>query len=140
MQKVNTLELAWTTRETKDEDPLTYLEFIVDGQPLAKYLKIEKENYVSPLGYGSQIYQETVKQEFKLATTSIAKSGNVMIYVCPTCGDIACGAITTKILRKGTFIIWTDFAFENNYESPDYDYCQEIPALCFNSQDYFDLF
>ncbi|MFT8232767.1 hypothetical protein ACLNBI_14575 [Pseudomonas guariconensis] len=42
----------------------------------------------------------------------------VLIYICPECGDIGCGAYSVQIRRLSTEIIWEAFAYENGYEEP----------------------
>lgn len=45
-------------------------------------------------------------------------SGRVLLYICPECGDIGCGAYSAFVRRVGTTYIWHEFAYENGYESP----------------------
>lgn len=139
-KKVSTLKLNWTVRKTKKEEPLHYLDFTIAGKSFKKQLGIEKEDYVSPLGYGPKTYQKEVYQELTLIKPSITKSKNVMIYVCPTCGDIGCGAVTAQISQEKELIVWSNFAYENNYEPPNYDWYKETPTFYFNKKEYFDLF
>lgn len=42
----------------------------------------------------------------------------VVIYICPECGDIGCGAYSVQIRSLGGEIIWEEFAYENGYEEP----------------------
>ena len=42
----------------------------------------------------------------------------VLIYICPECGDIGCGAYSVQIRRFCAEIIWEAFAYENGYEEP----------------------
>ena len=44
------------------------------------------------------------------------ESGRSLIYVCPECADIGCGAYGCKITKQGERYIWSDFAYENGYE------------------------
>jgi hypothetical protein len=44
------------------------------------------------------------------------ESGRSLIYVCPECADIGCGAYGCKITKFGNKYIWSDFAYENGYE------------------------
>lgn len=46
------------------------------------------------------------------------KSGRVIIYTCPECKDIGCGAYSAKIQRTEKNYIWREFAYENGYEDP----------------------
>jgi hypothetical protein len=41
-------------------------------------------------------------------------SGRRLLYICPECGEIGCGAVTVQIEKKGDEIIWSDFRFETD--------------------------
>jgi hypothetical protein len=51
-----------------------------------------------------------------LADGGDASEGRVSLFICPECGDLGCGAITVRIERFDTAIVWRDIAYENNYE------------------------
>ena len=55
---------------------------------------------------------------FTLRRPADLKSGRSMLYVCPECGDIGCGAITVRISDESGNIVWSAFAYENDYEEP----------------------
>jgi hypothetical protein len=57
------------------------------------------------------------RQLLKLETPE-TESGRSLIYVCPECADIGCGAFGCKITKKDGIYIWSDFAYENGYEDP----------------------
>ncbi|MPQ71041.1 MULTISPECIES: hypothetical protein [unclassified Pseudomonas] len=40
----------------------------------------------------------------------------VLIYICPECGDIGCGAYSVLIRKSSTGIVWEAFAYETGYE------------------------
>ena len=44
------------------------------------------------------------------------EEGRYLLYICPECGDIACGAYGAKIRRTENMFEWYDFAYENGYE------------------------
>jgi hypothetical protein len=43
-------------------------------------------------------------------------SGRRLIYVCPECADVGCGAYGCHITKEGDFYVWGGFAYENGYE------------------------
>lgn len=47
-----------------------------------------------------------------------AEPCRVVIYICPECGDIGCGAYSVQIRSVSGEIIWEEFAYENGYEEP----------------------
>ncbi|GAB6388152.1 hypothetical protein STUTZSP0542_16910 [Stutzerimonas marianensis] len=48
-----------------------------------------------------------------------SNSGRVLLYICPECGDIGCGAYSDFVERTGSTYVWRDFAHENGYEDPE---------------------
>ncbi|RQH06870.1 hypothetical protein [Bradyrhizobium sp. RP6] len=47
----------------------------------------------------------------------IGGSNRTALYVCPECGDLACGAITALVSRSDGVVRWSDFAYENGHSS-----------------------
>ena len=43
--------------------------------------------------------------------------GRVLLYICPECGDVGCGAYAARIRRAGARVVWTDFARESAGET-----------------------
>jgi hypothetical protein len=41
----------------------------------------------------------------------------VALFICPECGDFACGAITTHVSRTERGVRWSDFAYENGFDA-----------------------
>ncbi|MBB1158806.1 hypothetical protein [Amycolatopsis dendrobii] len=46
-----------------------------------------------------------------------APDGRVLLYVCPECEDIECGAIAAKVSRRGDLITWRDFGVPEEDEA-----------------------
>jgi hypothetical protein len=46
----------------------------------------------------------------------------VALFICPECGDLACGAITFRLSRAGDAARWSDFAYENGYDETQTDF------------------
>lgn len=63
------------------------------------------------------------------------ESGRVPIYICPECGDLGCGAVTARIDEEADSYIWSNFAFENNYEGTIELY-SEVGPFSFNKVAY----
>ncbi|WP_460235004.1 hypothetical protein [Aurantivibrio plasticivorans] len=57
-------------------------------------------------------------QQLLLESEPETESGRCLIYVCPECADIGCGAYACKITKSGNSYMWSDFAYENGYEEP----------------------
>ncbi|OAR23120.1 oxidoreductase [Streptomyces sp. ERV7] len=88
-----------------------FMDFVVDGRPLL--LQLADLDAVSPLAadvppaiLGAQV------RSLLLETAPPLADGRYVVYACPECEDLACGAVTAVIERCGDDIIWRDFAWQ----------------------------
>lgn len=49
--------------------------------------------------------------------------GRVPLYVCPSCGDMGCGAIGMRVERTASTVTWREFRWETGPGDPDDDLC-----------------
>lgn len=128
------------TRKTGSmQTPREYFDFFVSGISLRKILDIEESDLITPFGWGTnKEYDRHILNVFRLKEKSQINDGRVMLYVCPECGGIDCGAITASIKDYGNRIIWKDFGFEtDNGLSETYE---QIQAIEFERSSYFSAF
>lgn len=59
---------------------------------------------------------------FLLSGQPDTSSGRIMLFVCSECADLGCGAITMRITKDGDFFVWSEFAYENNYDEATTDF------------------
>lgn len=52
-------------------------------------------------------------ERFTCAASPDSESGRILLYICPECGDIGCGAYSAFIEHGGGTYVWRDFAYEN---------------------------
>jgi hypothetical protein len=57
-------------------------------------------------------------RELMVITSPSTDSGRVLLYLCPECADIGCGAYGARVSRESGAVSWNDFAYENGYEEP----------------------
>ncbi|MFF3323839.1 oxidoreductase [Streptomyces sp. NPDC002889] len=90
-----------------------FMDFIVDGQPLL--FRLSDLDAVSPLASDvpPAIFSAQVRT-LLLETDSPLGGGRCVIYGCPECEDIRCGAVTAVIERDGEDIVWRDFAWQTD--------------------------
>ena len=94
-----------------------YIDFIVNGQSLKKLLQIGSYGEIGAFGWTENIeYENRRVNEFAGLEKPELCTGRTSFYVCGGCGDIACGAITAKIILTDKTVIWKDFGYENNSE------------------------
>ena len=113
--KQSTLELKRNRRKVAaGQTGRDYFDFIVNGKSLIEIL--EPSDLIGCLGWGRpEIEKHTIAQLLAKELPE-PESGRVPIYICPECGDLGCGAVTARICEEAESYIWSDFAFENNYE------------------------
>ncbi|MFG2944748.1 oxidoreductase [Streptomyces adustus] len=94
-----------------------FLDFVVDGRPLLHRLR--DLDAVSPLASDvpPAIFTEQVRGLLLEAGAPLS-GGRYVIYGCPECADLACGAVTAVIDAHGDDYVWRDFAWQTR---PDVD-------------------
>ena len=133
------LTFIWTSHPNKNYSDRKYLDFIVSGQSLRDYLGSKNKSNVTPFGFfPSKEEQRRVLREFKLQDKTQLKKNRVELYICENCGDIGCGAITTEIEDFGDYIIWKNFAVQNNPD--EIEQIIDVEQIEFERQNYFKSF
>jgi hypothetical protein len=88
-----------------------FVDFIVDGRPLL--FQLSDLDAVSPLASDVPPAIFTAQVRSLLGETDAPlPSGRHVIYGCPECEDLACGAVTAVIERDSDDVIWRDFAWQ----------------------------
>lgn len=67
-------------------------------------------------GFADQ--NEQSKARLLLSGPEKLSGDRVMLYLCPECGDIGCGAYSVRVQQSDEHFIWDLFAYENGYEEP----------------------
>jgi len=53
----------------------------------------------------------------------------VMLFVCPVCGDLGCGAITVEIVRDGDLVVWSRFGHQYmSWQITDGAWCDDFDS------------
>jgi hypothetical protein len=88
-----------------------FVDFIVDGRPLL--FRLCDLDAVSPLASDvpPAIFTAQVRR-LLLEDGPPLPDGRFLIYGCPECADLACGAVTAVIERDGEDYIWRDFVWQ----------------------------
>ncbi|MEU3176612.1 oxidoreductase, partial [Streptomyces sp. NPDC007000] len=89
------------------------VDFVVDGRPLLS--RLCDLDAVSPLASDvpPAIFTAQVRS-LLLETGAPLPSGRYIVYGCPECEDLGCGAVTAAIERDGEDYIWRDFAWQTD--------------------------
>ncbi|KAB2975861.1 oxidoreductase [Streptomyces sp. SS1-1] len=90
-----------------------FVDFIVDGRPLL--FQLSDLDAVSPLASDvpPAIFTAQVRS-LLLEADAPLPGGRYVVYGCPDCADLACGAVTAAITRDGDDYIWQDFAWQTD--------------------------
>ncbi len=88
-----------------------FVDFLVDGRPLL--FQLSDLDAVSPLAADipPAIFTAQVRALLLEADAPLA-DGRYVIYGCPECEDLACGAVTAVIEQDGDDYVWRDFAWQ----------------------------
>ena len=139
--KIKTLQFQKAVRPgSKNQQERYFLDFFISGQSLRSILELDKANLITPFGWAAnKEYERQIIRTFTLREKSELETGRVMLYVCPECGDIDCGAATAIIKDYGERIIWKDFGYETGYNGVSETY-PLIAPIEFERQNYFQAF
>ncbi|MFC5212817.1 oxidoreductase [Streptomyces coerulescens] len=90
-----------------------FVDFIVDGRPLL--FQLSDLDAVSPLASDvpPAIFTAHVRSLLLEAEPPLP-GGRYVIYGCPECADLACGAVTAAIDKEDDDYIWQDFAWQTD--------------------------
>ncbi|MET7711780.1 oxidoreductase [Streptomyces sp. NPDC005407] len=90
-----------------------FMDFIVDGRPLL--FQLSGLDAVSPLASDvpPAIFTAQVRT-LLLDAAAPLEGGRCVIYGCPECEDIQCGAVTAVIERDEDDFVWRDFAWQTS--------------------------
>ncbi|MCN9241599.1 oxidoreductase [Streptomyces sp. RY43-2] len=88
-----------------------FVDFVVDGRPLL--FQLSDLDAVSPLAsdippaiFTAQVHSLLLEADAPL------EGGRYVIYGCPECEDLSCGAVTAVIEKDGDDFVWRDFAWQ----------------------------
>jgi len=97
----------------------TSVDFLIDGESLLTQLAEADGGHADLMGCLVSGFPEHNQKKLALLVSHApveTDEGRVLLYVCPECGDIACGSFAAKIRINADAVEWSDFAYENGYE------------------------
>ncbi|MEU6818519.1 oxidoreductase [Streptomyces sp. NPDC046860] len=88
-----------------------FVDFVVDGRPLL--LRLSDLDAVSPLALDLPPGALDARvRDLLLESEPPLPGGRFVLYDCPECADLGCGAVTAVIERDGEDFRWRDFAWQ----------------------------
>ena len=111
----NFSQMSLMPRVREGKPDLNYLDFVIDGNHLSDIDEIGEMDVVSCFGDASI----ALANESWLALTLQHRSvETALLYVCPLCADIACGAVQVGVSRTEYEFVWSSFSYVNGYDDP----------------------
>lgn len=113
------------------------VDFLIDGQSLLQVLvKIDggHADFMGCLVNGFPEQNKKSAAALLLSAPPDTDSGRVLLYICPECGDIGCGAYAVRVTKNDSSYVWDSFAYENGYEEPRI--IESFGPLCFEKSAY----
>jgi hypothetical protein len=114
-----------------------FLDFIIDGRPLLDHLASIGADFIGRLGWRRAQEHKRGIEHLLLKRPPDARSGRVLLLICPECGDLGCGAFTARVSKDEQSFVWGDFAFENDYEDAPTQTFPEVGPFHFEKRAYF---
>ncbi|AVX25339.1 hypothetical protein DND58_19960 [Pseudomonas syringae pv. pisi] len=99
----------------------SYLDFRIDGCSVLDMLTSADgghSDFMTPFASGFAQQNQAFVADLLCWDLPEGRAARVIIYICPECADIGCGAYSVEVERSDTGIVWDSFAYENGYESP----------------------
>ncbi len=112
-----------------------WLDFSIDGRSLHDIL--EPGDLIGCLGWLSLKQEQQIIQQLLMKAPSELGENTSLIYVCPECGDISCGAIGVTITKTVVHVVWSNFYEVRTPDWLDYDIFAHIQPVYFNKTLYW---
>ena len=96
---------------------VVFRDFVIDGTPLWPRLQALGFDVVTGLLDSPREWVHAYVDRLLLRATPDLPDGRVALYLCPECGDIACGLVSVQVAQKGDHIEWGAFASEGGVGS-----------------------
>ncbi|MFJ4466297.1 oxidoreductase [Streptomyces sp. NPDC089424] len=93
-----------------------FVDFVVDGRPLL--FQLSDLDAVSPLA--SDVPPAVLAAQVRgllLEAEAPLPGGRYVLYGCPECADLACGAVTAVVQRVDDDYVWRDFAWQTSEQA-----------------------
>lgn len=100
----------------------TTFDFLIDGRSLFDAVDGANLDLCGVADCERRDRNVTAVSHLLLESVPPVPGGRQVIFVCPECGDLGCGAITCEVVRDGDSVIWRRFGYENDYDEKMSDF------------------
>lgn len=94
-----------------------FLDVVINGRPLTDIDDIAELDTVSRFNFAELDSARTCVSDLTY-NGSAAGGREVLLYVCPLCGDVGCGAVQIQVTRSGDDFEWGSFSYVNGIDDP----------------------
>ncbi len=93
----------------------TSADFLIDGQCLLEMLVKRAGGHADFMGcFVSGCAKECEHMSSMLLGVLPGSGKRVLLYICPECGDVACGAYSVLVRRERESYVWESFAYQTS--------------------------
>ncbi|WP_156911150.1 MULTISPECIES: hypothetical protein [unclassified Arthrobacter] len=125
--------------------PSQFMDFAIDGRLLRETLRvgtdlaaIEQETTLLRADFPHAAVEQI--DRLTLASTGEFKDGRVALFLCPVCGDVACGTVSARISTEAHTVTWEDFGWQDGYtKEPPQPWLFERQRFTFDKTAYLTL-
>lgn len=126
-------------------DPSQFMDFAIDRRLLRETLRggtdlaaVEQETTLLRADWPHSAIEQI--DRLTLAAPGEFKDGRVALLLCPVCGDVDCGTVSTRVSIKADTVIWEDFGWQDGYtEEPPQPWLFERQRFAFDKTAYLSL-
>ncbi|NIH86823.1 hypothetical protein [Amycolatopsis granulosa] len=92
-----------------------FLDYVIDGRPLLSLF--DDVDVVSALAADLPARALIGAVDGLLLREASSLAGDrYVLYCCPECGDLGCGAITAAIVQHDEHVVWRDFRWQDSVD------------------------
>jgi hypothetical protein len=91
-------------------------DFLVDGQSLAGRFGVAERDLVGRLDRADRAANAAAIRVLTGEDPPDLPPDRVILFVCPECGGLGCGAVTAAVRVTDKAVTWSDFLHENSYD------------------------
>jgi hypothetical protein len=110
------------------------VDFVVNEVSLLGLLAKGGADMMGRFVRGDGAHNQRARESSLSAQADEDCEGRNLLYVCPECGDIGCGAYAVKVEVDGEEVEWSNFAYVNGYEPASA--LQDVGPFRFRRNDY----
>lgn len=113
------------------------MDFLIDGQSLLEMLVKSAGGHADLMGCFVSAYAKECERMSSMLLDIPPEGGKrISLYICPECGDVACGAYSVLVRRERESYVLESFSYQTS--EIDLETVNEIGPFVFDSNMYKD--